>query len=828
MPQYNRRKKGRFNWERAVQGAVSGGLTGFSVGGPKGAAIGATSGGILGGMTGRNTDIDRAPYERAIDDFSKLRRRSARFTADEHSVQTGAAFDRRGLNTSELAGGVIAANRGRFMRDAETDIAKFSADVNLRIAEAERQAALAEDATTRQGWLDLAGQLGLMAISGEFTPSAELNQGMLASLKQTHPKDVKRWIRGQMTDEELVGIYTRYAKLYGEPGTMQRRFSDLEMNVHGGQGMLPAADLPAAAAETYPSIQTSRASQVSGGLPADSAGFLSESEQARRETVPTSPDGTQGEPVNIEGKPIVPVEPGDSEVVKQAKEVLGKEEYEALKVIEPDFESLITGDEPTKVAPSPTMTWEAERNARTETPTETLAADEPLWHPDFLAQQSQARLLQMLEAMETEINNPNQSEAFRRRAQTQANLIRQELENRMWPEGEPEVPAAPDATVPRFRRRSVHGDVYGESREDVERAEIEVAPIPPTEIPGLDAKAAAADAEARRRREGMGASQRRPLIPRNPSPALPETELPKIDTPPAERNGKPNPIPTDTSMGRFRQMERDDKRAESYVDKLMAEGITATDAILQRALKDGMDVDAILKHLQLRGGRPTDTSVGRFRTGRMYGTPPPEGYMSIGMAPPPPPDLEDVPVETTPPKQEKSQISDTSVGRKRAMGMDATTPDNPLLKEAYKMLGKMELKDKTALMKYFDAANLKYFGESIDPTIVAWCAVYLDAVLKNAGYTSLKTGTYRAKEYMNYGTEGTGAVGDIAVWENHVGIVVEVGDGVVKILGGNQKDGVTIVDKKYLDNATNFLGYRKPVKADAGSSRKRSRFTGME
>jgi len=328
LPRYNRRKS-RFNWERAIQGAVSGAATGGSVAGPEGAVVGAFTGGVTGGLTGRDTSIDRAPYDRAIGEFSQLRRRRARVAADEHSAQSGAAFQRRGLNTSELAGGVISANRGRFMRDAETDIATFAADINLRIAEAEQKAEMADDELTRQGWLDLAGQLGLMAISGEFTDK-KLSEGMLASLKTSHPDEVDKWLSGTLSDEDLVGIYTRYGKLHGEPGTMQRRFTDLERNVYSGKE-LPKANLPSSESES---------TRTSTSKPSPSY------EQSRRESVPTSPDGTQGEPVNIEGKPIVPIEPGDSEVVRMVKRVIPKEDFEVLEAIEPDLKSLLTGDTP--------------------------------------------------------------------------------------------------------------------------------------------------------------------------------------------------------------------------------------------------------------------------------------------------------------------------------------------------------------------------------------------------------------------------------------------------------------------------------------------------
>ncbi len=416
MPRYNRRKS-RFNWERAIQGAVSGAATGGSVAGPKGAVVGAFTGGVTGGLTGRDTSIDRAPYDRAIGEFSQLRRRRARVAADEHGAQSGAAFQRRGLNTSELAAGAISANRGRFMRDAETDIATFAADINLRIAQAEQQAEMADDELTRQGWLDLAGQLGLMAISGEFS-NTQVSEGMLASLRASHPDEVNKWLSGTLSDEDLVGIYTRYGKLHGEPGTMQRRFSDLENNVGAGQGPVPEANLPTGERARSWSGMHAAIKRLGGG-----------------KTTEGGEQGESGESVNIEGKPIMPIEPGDSEIVRMVKRTIPKDDFEVLEALEPDLRSLLTGDTPADVKPNLTTSWQDTRDTRTETPVESMPADEPLWHSDFLSQQTDEKLLDMLDAMETEIANPNQTDAFKQRAQQQIALIGQEIQNRMWPGG---------------------------------------------------------------------------------------------------------------------------------------------------------------------------------------------------------------------------------------------------------------------------------------------------------------------------------------------------------------------------------------------------------
>ena len=171
MPTYNRpkrKKRGSWDWERAAQGGISGAAYGFKAGGPKGAAIGALIGGGAGGLTGRDTSIDRAPYEEALDHYGIGRRKSARQSANELAAQTGAALTTRGVNNSALAAGVVSANRGRIMTAAESDIGKMRADIYASIAEAERQAESAYDAETRQGWLNLDQQLGFQALTGDF------------------------------------------------------------------------------------------------------------------------------------------------------------------------------------------------------------------------------------------------------------------------------------------------------------------------------------------------------------------------------------------------------------------------------------------------------------------------------------------------------------------------------------------------------------------------------------------------------------------------------------------------------------------------------------
>ena len=170
MPTYNRpraRKKDRWGWEGAAQGAVGGLSSGVSIGslgGPKGAVVGGAIGAGLGLVTGGlwdtdPTPIDRRAYDEAADLYAKQLRSGTRMASDELSAQTGAALAGRGVNNSAMAAGIVSANRGRMRRMAEQQIAKYRGDLNMAIADAENQAQQTHDAVISQEWSDLAGQI---------------------------------------------------------------------------------------------------------------------------------------------------------------------------------------------------------------------------------------------------------------------------------------------------------------------------------------------------------------------------------------------------------------------------------------------------------------------------------------------------------------------------------------------------------------------------------------------------------------------------------------------------------------------------------------------
>lgn len=125
------------------------------------------------------------------------------------------------------------------------------------------------------------------------------------------------------------------------------------------------------------------------------------------------------------------------------------------------------------------------------------------------------------------------------------------------------------------------------------------------------------------------------------------------------------------------------------------------------------------------------------------------------------------------------------------------------------MVGTNENTDRDAIMAYFQRG-----GVDLDPVAEAWCAAFVNATLKQAGFEG--TNSNLARSFLRWGreVEGTPQVGDIGVLPRgndptfgHVGIVSGVNaNGTVTILGGNQSDGVN--EQTYA--ADQFLGFRRP------------------
>lgn len=95
----------------------------------------------------------------------------------------------------------------------------------------------------------------------------------------------------------------------------------------------------------------------------------------------------------------------------------------------------------------------------------------------------------------------------------------------------------------------------------------------------------------------------------------------------------------------------------------------------------------------------------------------------------------------------------------------------------------------------------------IDPEETPWCAAMLTACLKACDKPALGL---RARDYAEYGEQGDGSVGDIAVWRSHVGLVC---DEEGNIIGGNvtnmvKKSPPADTDKDWFRN---FIGFRRVV-----------------
>lgn len=93
---------------------------------------------------------------------------------------------------------------------------------------------------------------------------------------------------------------------------------------------------------------------------------------------------------------------------------------------------------------------------------------------------------------------------------------------------------------------------------------------------------------------------------------------------------------------------------------------------------------------------------------------------------------------------------------------------------------------------------------------VPWCSSFMCAAAETCGYESTRSAA--AKSWATYGEEGTGAVGEIAVFSrdggNHVAFInspYKKGDQYVEVLGGNQSNSVRV--SKY--DASRLIAIRK-------------------
>lgn len=113
------------------------------------------------------------------------------------------------------------------------------------------------------------------------------------------------------------------------------------------------------------------------------------------------------------------------------------------------------------------------------------------------------------------------------------------------------------------------------------------------------------------------------------------------------------------------------------------------------------------------------------------------------------------------------------------------------------------------VQRYYEDA-----GAGKQPDSVPWCAAFVGAMLKRAGYRG--SGFLAARSYLDWGKKlehpRVGAVTILkrgfSKWQGHVAFFAQDnGNGTIRLLGGNQSDQV-----KYSDYAkSRVLGYRWPA-----------------
>ena len=143
--------------------------------------------------------------------------------------------------------------------------------------------------------------------------------------------------------------------------------------------------------------------------------------------------------------------------------------------------------------------------------------------------------------------------------------------------------------------------------------------------------------------------------------------------------------------------------------------------------------------------------------------------------------------------------------------------------EAEKLLGQKEIKGKR-----HNAEIVDLYADSGNPGVkadeVAWCAAFVGATLRRAGYKS--TGSLAARSYESYGTKLSGprkhCIGVMrwtnSGWAGHVGYVVNYDDKYVWMLGGNQKDSVKVSRYNRHGGTLRFSAFVLPEKRYTGEA----------
>lgn len=149
---------------------------------------------------------------------------------------------------------------------------------------------------------------------------------------------------------------------------------------------------------------------------------------------------------------------------------------------------------------------------------------------------------------------------------------------------------------------------------------------------------------------------------------------------------------------------------------------------------------------------------------------------------------------------------------------------------SYLDLAKSEIGIKEGAGNKDNPVVLRYYADAGHPEIehdeTPWCAAFVGSVLARSGLPN--TGSLEARSYLKYGKKLTKPVpGCIVVfwrespssWQGHVGFVyADLGD-TLQVLGGNQRDSVSLQEFP----KSQVLGYRMPIEptiealGDAGS-----------
>lgn len=107
-------------------------------------------------------------------------------------------------------------------------------------------------------------------------------------------------------------------------------------------------------------------------------------------------------------------------------------------------------------------------------------------------------------------------------------------------------------------------------------------------------------------------------------------------------------------------------------------------------------------------------------------------------------------------------------------------------------------------------------GWQKDDSKLAWCAIFMNEVLKEAG--CIYSGKLNARSFLKEGVETKEPLpGDIVIfwrsspssWKGHVGLFVREDDDYIWCLGGNQSNQVNV--RRY--DKSRVLGYRTPIDA---------------